>query len=226
MSAAVKPPGPPPAAVAPGEEAVAGGRSRGRPRSPQLRDAILRAARSLLDEAGPSGLTMEAVAERAGVGKPTVYRWWPNRHAVTMAALMVPDVDATGPAAQPAASARRRAPLAALERQLLAVADTLLSRHGRSVTAMIAAADPDTEIAKAFRHHFVLARRNEGRVLLEQAVVAGELRGGVNLDVALDQIYGALFFRVLLGHAPIDAPFVRVLLRQTVRGLAADAAVR
>ena len=187
-------------------------RAPGRPRSPQARDAILSAARALLDEAGIGGVTMEAVAERAGVGKPTVYRWWPNRHAVAMAALMqAPPV--------PLARSRTRSPLRALRAQLLAVSDTLASRQGRSVTAMIASADPDTEIAKAFRHHFVLERRNEGRALLVAAIAAQELRTGIDLDAALDQLYGALFFRVLLGHAPVDAAFVRTLLDQAVRGL-------
>lgn len=168
-----------------------------------------------MDEAGPGGVTMEAVAARAGVGKPTIYRWFANRHAVAMAALM----DAPAPR-----STRRRASsaaLPALERQLLAVADTLAARHGRNVTAMIAAADPNTEVAKAFRHHFVLARRSEGRALLQQALQRGELYAGLDIDVALDQIYGALFFRLLLGHAAIDAPFVRRLLAQVVRGLEA-----
>jgi len=187
---------------------------RGRPRNLDSRAAILRAARELMAEAGPGAVTMEAVAQRAGVGKPTVYRWWPNRHAVAMAALM----DEPAPGRPPA---RRRAPLRALEQQLLQVVDTLGSRQGRLVTAMIAAADPDTEVAKAFRHHFVLARRHEGRALLEQAVTAGELRADAVLEVALDQIYGALFFRILLGHAGVDAAFVKALLRQVVRGLAA-----
>ena len=186
---------------------------RGRPRSPQVRDAILGAARALLQEAGVGGITMEAVAERAGVGKPTVYRWWPNRHAVAMAALMA------APTLNPARR-RTRSPLRALREQLLTVADTLDSRQGRSVTAMIASADPDTEIAKAFRHHFVLERRNEGRALLMRAIEAGEVRPQVDVDAALDQLYGALFFRVLMGHAPADAAFVRALLEQAVHGLA------
>jgi AcrR family transcriptional regulator len=155
---------------------------------------------------------MEAVAERAGVGKPTVYRWWPNRHAVAMAALMEA-------ATERPARTRTRSPLRALREQLLAVSDTLGSRQGRSVTTMIASADPDTEIAKAFRHHFVLERRNEGRALLLRAIEAGEVRPQIDVDTALDQLYGALFFRVLMGHAPADAAFVRALLDQAVSGL-------
>ncbi len=164
---------------------------------------------------------MEAVAQRAGVGKPTVYRWWPNRHAVAMAALMDAPQGHTEARSAPSRT-RARSALASLEQQLLDVADTLASRAGRHVTAIIASADPNTEVAKAFRHHFVLARRGEGRAWLEQAVQQGELRADLHIDVALDQIYGALFFRLLLGHAPVDAAFVRVLVDQAVRGLAAD----
>lgn len=196
-----------------GAASASGPRRRGRPRDLQIRAAILGAARALLEEAGPAALTMEGVAQRAGVGKPTVYRWWPNRHAVAMAALM------DGPEAA-APGRRTRSALQALERQLIAVADRLATRSGRHVTAMIAAADPDTEVAKAFRHHFVLARRAEGRAWLEQALQAGELRSDLALDVAADQIYGALFFRLMLGHAPVDAAFVRSLLRQVLGGLA------
>ena len=74
--------------VKPGSKSKAEPKSRGRPRSTKAMKAILRAARKLLKEGGPAAVTMEAVAEHAGVGKPTLYRWWPNRHAVMMAALM------------------------------------------------------------------------------------------------------------------------------------------
>lgn len=209
-----------PGPAAPPEEP----RPRGRPRNLHARDAILRAARELLDEQGPPGVTMEAVAARAGVGKPTVYRWWPDRHAVAMAALMDSPGGAPGLQAAPAGTAtpparRSRSPLQALQQQLLAVAQTLSSRTGRNVTAMIAAADPDTQVAKAFRHQFVLARRAEGRDWLLQAVQRGDVRSDLDVEVALDLVYGALFFRVLLGHAPVDAAFARQLVRELTRGL-------
>ena len=190
-------------------------RARGRPRSVEARAAILRAARELIAEAGTSGLTMEAVAARAGVGKPTVYRWWPDRHAVAMAALM------SEPAPAPAAP-RKRSALASLRRQLLDVAEVFAAPTGRSAASLIASADANSELAKAFRNHFVLARREEGRVLLREAVADGELRDDLDIDVALDLIYGPLFFRLLLGHAPLDAASVTRIFKDALRGLATN----
>ena len=186
---------------------------RGRPRNPASRAAILRAARELMADGGLAAVSMEAVAARAGVSKPTVYRWWPDRHAVAMAALMEQDGAAGGVARA------GRSPLTALRRQLEAVARTFTAPMGRNAASMIAAANPDTEIGKAFRNHFALARREEGRTLLEAAQRSGALRADVDVDAALDAIYGALFFRLLLGHAPLDGPFIRRLLDVALEGL-------
>src|SRR5262245_3171273 len=175
-------------------------RPRGRPPSARARAAILQAAGELLSEGGPGAVTMEGIAARAGVGKPTIYRWWPDRHAVTMAALM--EHGDEGKPDQRSRSARE-----ALRRQLRAVAERFSTPVGRHVTTMLAASDPESELAKAFRNHFVLARRAEGRELLHQAIAAGELRPDADVDVALDLLYGAMFFRLLLGHAPLDARF-------------------
>ena len=98
----------------PVKRAPPGPRSRGRPRSEAARQAILQAARELLADGGPGAVTMEAVAARAGVGKPTVYRWWPDRHAV---AIRPPAIDGrlahAGPGAvtMEAVAARARAPV-------------------------------------------------------------------------------------------------------------------
>src|SRR5947208_16857895 len=121
-------------------------RPRGRPRSTAARNAILRAARELLAEGGPAAVTMEGVAARAKVGKPTVYRWWPDRHAVTMAALMEGDSEASP-------VERVRSPIRALRQQLHAVAERLSTHTGRHVATLIAAADNESEISKAFRNH-------------------------------------------------------------------------
>jgi AcrR family transcriptional regulator len=190
-----------------------GVRGRGRPRSEAAKVAILAAAAELLDEGGPGAVTMEAVAARAGVGKPTLYRWWPDRHAVAMAAMMAPaDLSSCVVAS--------RSALAELRAQLHRIALRFASPVGRHATSLIAAADPESEIAKAFRNHFVLAQRSEGRALLMRAMQEQHLRPELDVEVALDLFYGPIIFRLLLGHARLDSAFVDRLFDDVLRGLA------
>jgi len=186
---------------------------RGRPPSEAARLAILAAARQLLEEGGLLSITMEGVAARAGVGKPTVYRHWSNRYEVAMAALIEAARGTEAPA--PAGD-----PLRALEQQLHAVAGLFTSPAGRSVAAVLASGYGETELSKAFRSHFVQARRDEGRALLERAMVEGRVRGDVNIEIALDLIYGPIFYRLTMAHGAIDATFVDALLEEVLRGIA------
>lgn len=183
----------------------------GRPRSEEARRAILRAARQLLDEDGLGAVTMEGVAALAGVGKPTVYRWWPDRHAVAMAALMEePDLVAS--------ASKKGGALPTLRAQLRAIALRFASGSGRHAATLIASSDSHSELGRAFQNHFVLARRAEGLALLERARDEGELRRDVDCEVVVDALYGPLFFRLLLGHAPLDARFTDALLEHVLRG--------
>jgi AcrR family transcriptional regulator len=187
-------------------------RGRGRPRSDEARRAILRAAHELLVENGPAGVTIEGIAARAGVGKPTIYRWWPDRHAVAMAALMESETLLSAPN-------EKRAPLESLRKQLSHVVTVFATPVGRTVTAMIASADSDSELARSFRNHFILARRDEGRALLRAAIERGDVRRDANIEVALDMLYGALFYRLMMGHAPLDDGLVRQIIKEALRGL-------
>src|SRR5262245_49651799 len=113
---------------------------RGRPRDPRTRAAIQAAARALLEKGGLTAVTIEAIAAKANVSRPTIYRYWPNAPAVAMAAFL----DASG---APTAARTARSPLTALRAQLLAVADAFAAPSGRSVAAMVAAAQSETELA-------------------------------------------------------------------------------
>jgi len=191
-----------------------GGKGRGRPRSQTARCAILAAARALLEEGGLPAVTMEAIAQRAGVGKPTIYRSWANRYEVAMAALIA--------AAPEATTARRKAaPLEALRHQLRQVAALFDSALGRGVATMLAAADSESEVARAFRNRFITARRDEGRALLAAAVAAGELRAGLDAEVVLDLIYGPLFYRLMMGHGGLGGGYADAIVDSLVHGLGA-----
>lgn len=187
-------------------------RPRGRPRSADARAAILRAAREILEEGGLTAVTMEGIASRAGVGKPTIYRAWPNAHAVAMAAMM----EAKDPAPK---IARTRSAVADLKRQLRGVAEVFATRMGRQVTSMIAAASSDSELSKVFRNHFILARREEGRALIARAIEGREISRKIDVDVALDMIYGPIFYRLLMGHAPLDGKFTDSVVDHAMGGL-------
>lgn len=179
--------------------------SRGRPRDPRTRTAILSAARALLEAGGLTAVTIEAIAAKAGVSRPTIYRYWPNAPAVAMAAFL----EASG---APAAGKTSRSPRAALRAQLHAVADAFAAPGGRSVAAMVAAAQSETELAKAFRNEFIARNRDAARLLLERCIVEQLVVAPADIDLALDLIFGPLFYRLLMGHAPITRSFVDQLL--------------
>jgi AcrR family transcriptional regulator len=187
---------------------------RGRPRDPAVRKKILGAASALLNEGGLVAVTMEAVAARAGVGKPTIYREWPNAQAVAMAAFLES-------AKTPPGARRSGAALAALRTQLKNVAEVFATRAGRNTAMMIAAAQSDSELAKVFYNHFVLKSREEGRMLLARAIAEGELRKDIDIEAALDLIYAPLYFRLLIGHGPLDAAFTDAILELALGGLRA-----
>jgi AcrR family transcriptional regulator len=157
---------------------------------------------------------MEGIAARAGVGKPTIYRAWPNAHAVAMTAMM------EGGDVTPKL-ARTRSAIADLKRQLRVVASVFASRIGRQVTSMIASASAETELSKVFRNHFILARREEGRALLTRAIEQREIRRTIDVDVALDMIYGPIFYRLLMGYAVLDGKFTDAVVDHALNGLAA-----
>jgi AcrR family transcriptional regulator len=188
--------------------------SRGRPRDPATRRRILAAAAKLLDEGGLGAVTMEAIAARAGVGRPTIYREWPNAHAVAMSAFL--ERDRTTP---PSRNSRRA--LAALRSRLRELAETLTTRAGRSTAMMIAAAQSDSELAKVIRTHFVMKSREEGRALLARAAAEGDIRRNIDIEAALDLIYAPFYFRLLIGHAPLTSRDTDAILDLALKGLAA-----
>jgi AcrR family transcriptional regulator len=186
---------------------------RGRPPDPQLRRKALAAARSLLDEGGVAAVTMEAVAARAGVGKPSLYRNWPNAQALAMAALM------SGPAAG-AEPAEGGDPLTALRGDLQALARRFASPAGRNAAMLLATAEAETELTKAFRSYVVMTSREAARRRLQRATAEDRLRPAPDLEVVLDIIFGPLFFRLLMGHAALDAGFVDAVLDHALAPLA------
>src|ERR1044072_2445012 len=195
-----RPAGPPPPGPAPPPPPPP---PRARPPAP---------ARALLDRGGPTAVTIEAIAAKAGVSRPTIYRYWPNAPAVAMAAFLEAS-------AEPGAGKTSRSPAAALRAQLHAVADAFAAPAGRSVAAMVAAAQSETELAKALRNEFIARNRDAARLMLERCIAERLVAPPADVDLALDLVFGPLFYRLLMGHAPITRSFVDQLLDAVIPAL-------
>ncbi|MDQ1472065.1 MAG: hypothetical protein QOJ99_3545 [Bryobacterales bacterium] len=172
-----------------GELAV---RGRGRPRDELARQRILDAALAELEASGFANATVEAIADRAGAGKATVYRWWPNKAAVFIEAFregVAPELPF------PNTGSFRQDILT----QLQNFTRMLSGRHGRLLAAFVTAAQSDPEVAAALWSLWVEPRREQARKALERNQARGELRADVDPDLVLDLLYGPLYYRLLLG---------------------------
>jgi AcrR family transcriptional regulator len=176
------------------------------------RQRILSAALELLEDTAYAQVTTEAIAERAGASKATIYRWWPNKAAVLIEAfreavireLPFPD---TG-------SLREDVRL-----QLRNFVRMLNGRRGRIFGAFLAASQNDPEVGTAFRLHWLKPRRHNAKVRLERSQERGILRKDVDLDHVLDLMYGPIYFRLLVGHGPLSCAFADSLADMALEGL-------
>ena len=167
-------------------------RTAGRPRSETARLAILAAAREIIDASGPARLTVEAVAQRAGVGKPTIYRYWLNAQELAMSALLEADAGT---------AADGRGDLQALVESIV---ERLNTKRGRQMALMLAAAEPDGELFKAFANRVMLEGRQAGLAIIESGMASGRIDADLDAGLAMDLILGAIFLRLLLRHAPLE----------------------
>lgn len=190
---------------------VNGKRPPGRPRSEEARLAILRASLKVLAKTGFLDFTIEEVAERAGVGKATVYRWWPDKAALiadafassTVSKLHFPDTGSI------------YTDLTQQMRQLIRV---FRSARGRIVAAILAAGQSEPEVLTAFRDRFLMPRRQEAYATVDRAIVRGELRRSIDRDLLLDSLYGPVYMRFLIQHDPLTPEFVDHLCELVLRG--------
>ena len=191
----------------------AGPRPVGRPRSEVARTRILEAARDLLAERGLRALTMEAIAKRAGTSKVTLYRWWSSKAQIVLEAILAE----TSPIMRYRES---DSPLESLRDQMRSFARFLNGKNGQLLRAIVAEGVLDEETGSAYREHWVTPRRNDARVLVGAAVTAGELPDDADVEVILDALFGPLYYRFLVKHAPLTPAFAESTFWSVVMGIA------
>jgi AcrR family transcriptional regulator len=172
-------------------------RHTGRRRNESTRQAILDAAIAVLRDPPAGGVTVDAIAAASGAGRQTIYRWWPSKEAM-LAEAMAQRAQVVAPV--PDTGVLREDLLCFVTDTALAMAEPTTSRMLRQ---LMGAAQDDDHLADAVAD-FTARRREELRALLEMGRTRGELPADTDLGTLVDLVYGFLWYRLLVGHAPLD----------------------
>lgn len=185
---------------------------RGRQRSEESEEAILSAVIRLLRQKPLRDISIEEIAREAGVGKATIYKWWPSKAYLAFDAFskrlkqMVPIRD-TGNAERD------------FKEQLCALFAFFESPAGKLLGQFLGEGQIDEEFARLFRERFIKPRRELVGVIFDRAVERGEIRTGLDRELVLDMIYGPGFYRMMIRHAPLGPEAVDAMVSALFQGL-------
>jgi AcrR family transcriptional regulator len=184
-------------------------RPAGRPRSEQARSDILEAAYKLLKAKGFQAIGSHEIAKAAGVSSATLYRWWNSKEEILFDACfehMKPVLAVSGSGSA----------LARLRRYVLYVAEFLASDDGSIMARLFTGIHDDAKLQQMFLERYVMPRRQMQRRFIGEAVASGQLKRGTDLELLIDALNGPLFFRWLLGHAPLEKSFAEGLFDKVI----------
>src|SRR5258708_1873215 len=186
---------------------------KGRPPSEMAAShaAILDAVYALLQEKSVRDLTMEEVAKRAKVGKPTLYKWWPTKATLVLAMLcerMAPNLEKpTGLSAEESLRFRVRR-----------LIDAFNGPFGKIVAGLIAEGQSEPAILQEVFWRWVSPPRTATIADPQRGKNAGELRSEAEPELLNDAIFGAIYYRLLLRSGPLTRRFGERLVEQVIRG--------
>ena len=181
-------------------------RAPGRPRSQHCRLATLEAAADLLEELPYGEVTIEGIAERAGVSKQTIYKWWRSRAVLCMEAY----AERAGQHFADIPPGPVRAQLTSILTDTCRVLRT--GNNGRIIAGFIGEAQSDPELAAEFRDVFIASRRKAVTTTLTDGVARGALRPDLDVALTIELLYGPLWYRLLLRNAPLDDAFAKTVV--------------
>jgi AcrR family transcriptional regulator len=186
----------------------------GRPRDPQIDAAVLEATLAILDESGYGRLTLEQVARRARTTKPALYRRWPNRQRLVLAALALslgeeeaPDTGCT---------------LCDLDECLKVFVAAFRRMPPDVIGPLFADCAGDRELRAAFMATLFDPPRAAVKQTLDRAHARGDLRDEIDRDLILDLIGSLVHYRTLFGHAPTTDAEIERVVEALLQGIAPD----
>jgi AcrR family transcriptional regulator len=187
---------------------------RGRPRSHAAAShaAIMDAVYELLQKRPASVLTMEAVATRAKVGKPTLYKWWPSKAALIMAMFYE---RLAGKLEAPKA-ATAEGVIRAKMRHLIKEFNGLF---GKVMADLIAEGQSDPSILNELYEGHIKLRRESTVADIERGKANGEFAADIDPELLIDSIFGPIYYRMLLRLGPLTEQFGNDLISQTLGGV-------
>ena len=188
-------------------------RSIGARRNPEAERAILEAAEAIMAEEGIAGFSIEAVAKRARAGKPTIYRWWPDK-----AALLLDVYHRHKPASV-------HMDTGSVEGDVLAFLTGVFAHWGDTGAGavfrfVIAEAQRD-ETAAASLADYAAERRIQSGEIFASGIARGELAADIDIGLAADMLAGFIWQRLLTGRIERDPAQLAQVARQMVQGLLA-----
>jgi AcrR family transcriptional regulator len=185
-------------------------RAPGRPRSVEADEAILEAAVDVFAEVGFDALTMEGVALRAGVGKNTLYRRYPNKLELVVSAVR----RFTDVGARPPDTGSTRGDVRAIVDDLVGiVTDTPM---GRMLPILVATRTRVPELDAAYSES-VADKRARSAAVVGAGVERGDLRADVDVEAVVDALVSPIFYRLLVTSAPLDEQFRATLVATVLR---------
>ncbi len=188
---------------------------RGRPRSEHADRVILLATNDVIADKGVSGLTIEEVAARAGVGKTTIYRRWSSRGTLALDAFLAEIGEQQTPRDTGSLSGDLRA---ALGEWVGAVAG---ANAGIMLAGLIAEMHKDRGLAVAWQDQVISPLRAQYSMMLDRAISRGEIPSNTDAGVVLDLLFGACYYRLLHGHRPLNDQFVNQVVDIVALGVGA-----
>ncbi|HEX4022715.1 MAG TPA: TetR/AcrR family transcriptional regulator [Acidobacteriaceae bacterium] len=187
----------------------------GRPRNPHIQQAILKAATNLVLESGFKTLSIDAIAGRAGVGRMTIYRRWPNKAAIIMDAF-VARVD-PGTLFRSAKSYTD-----SIRLQMRTMAKAFRGKDGALIRALLAEAQFDPELATALRERWTMPRRKMAIAYFKEGIKNGFLRKDADPNAIIDILYAPIYYRLQMGTGPLSDAYIDEIFKHTMSGLKAS----
>lgn len=200
----------------PGSKAEAGpaetSRRPGRPRSEQAEQAIIEATLDLFAEQGFEGVCVEAVAARAGVGKATIYRRWPNKEELLLAALG----SMKSPFPEPTGSVRDDL----VAQMTVMCADKADPRKARRFALLLGEGQKYPRLMARYKETVIGPRHDAMRAVIRGGIASGELRADTDVEIALLALTGTVLAKEKAADGSLDGAFAARIVDELLLGLA------